>query len=417
MEQLAPAYRGTTSLTQARKTCEEYLSRSEQDGDTVGIARACLLLGWYHELHDDPKRTLDSRDLYERALRVARAEKLNDQVARACHFLAILLSRRGTEPERAEAFAREGIQIAEKTRDHRTLRRLQTARMWIAAGRDDWNTLREAFHDSIDSGGPEEYTLRLLLDRLEERCHRAGTSQEFRAFCRDLAEGYAHSGVAPPFFHWYLTPASLSVPGGEPSLQEEFDDARWAPELAWQDNSGGSRIDVNDRSGWVCIRPAEGTNLWPEQDLSAPRLMTRVSARPESAGEFIAMARLELGSPPRAFAGLLLWQDPTNFLRLELQPTELERIGVYFEGCVRGHFRFMGRGQCDPGPMWLRLDRVGDELRAYTSEDTRQWQDVGSVPFPRQSQERVGIAVGYRGVGACAWFDSFLLWRGEMEGE
>jgi regulation of enolase protein 1 (concanavalin A-like superfamily) len=69
----------------------------------------------------------------------------------------------------------------------------------------------------------------------------------------------------------------------------------------------------------------------------------------------------------------------------------------------------------------LRLERVGERMRALCSADGEEWFSVGSITFPVQSPVQVGLhAIGhidrtiYHGaypLGTAIRFESFELWE------
>lgn len=431
MELLAPAYRGALQTEAARKTCEEYIARSEEMDYPHGIARGCILMGWFLELHPHLAAPHASRTFYERALALCKNRGLDHLIARAYSSLASYVARYDGDLERAEELASSGLPHAEGIGDHRVIRRLHGILMLVAAARSDWEGLRHTFQNSLRYGGPEEYSLIELLDQVEEACHRTGAEETFRALCDDMAAGYTRAGLEPPLRQWYLLPATPLPPPGTPAIEEEFLGDAWNPELIWLDSSGASRHDTTSRLGWLGILPAVGTNLWPEQDVSAPRLVTVVAEAssdqpPEGAAvshkghgagvtgvrNVIAETRMEISATGRILAGLLLWQDEANFVRLELQRQHEEHLIVCLGACLSGRFHHIGRGRCELAPLWLRLERTRERIRGLCSPDGAQWRLVGELNLPYSASEQIGLAAcHFRDTDTVAWFDRFVLWR------
>jgi hypothetical protein len=248
----------------------------------------------------------------------------------------------------------------------------------------------------------------------------------FHELCREMAEGYTRAGLEPAFQQWHLEPTSPRPLPGKPWLQEEFTGEGWHPALTWQDATGRTRVDRATRPGWLGLDPPEDCDLWPEIDLNAPRLVATVR------GDFVLQTRVELGHQAAVSAGLLVWRDERHFARLELRPmlwwrddqhfagqalrsTRWERAAVSLHACVAGRFRLIGRGHCERRPMWLRLERVGEELRGLCSADGERWLAAGSVRLPRGETEQVGLAAIQRGPISRAWFDQLLIWQGADE--
>ena len=132
-----------------------------------------------------------------------------------------------------------------------------------------------------------------MLAHLEQTCHRLGADRVFRELCDELSEGYTRAGLEAPFEQWYLE-ATLPRPlPSEPCLQEEFSWENWHPSLRWVDPTERSRADLSSRPGWLWLYPPLGPDLYPRQDLHAPRLMTAAQ------GDFVARLGWSWGRAPR----------------------------------------------------------------------------------------------------------------------
>ena len=127
------------------------------------------------------------------------------------------------------------------------------------------------------------------------------------------------------------------------------------------------------------------------------------------------------GEAKPTIGGLVLWKDGDHFLRLDRG-----RFGSYeilFSGNLNGQPNVIGRGRLsldEACRVFLRLERIGDRVRALCSADGAQWFSVGHIGFPAEDPIRVGVfAVGnidraiHRGAypsGTAIHFTSFQLW-------
>jgi hypothetical protein len=436
IEKLVPAYRHLGRAEAARVLLEEYIALCEAEGYWLGLARASTLLAVSLILYG---RRTEADARFDTAITVCEAHGLHDWAVYPRTRLAERLAIEGRELERAEALVRDCPPEAETCHDVPWLAgqrlilgpRIYTTQMWIATHGQDWEGLKRAFQASLAWGGPYGISLRLMLDKIEEICHQRREERIFHDLCHFMAQGYARAGLAVPLQQWCLEPARPRIPLGERWMEERFEAEEWHPALRWHDPTGRSRIDRLTRPGWLGVTPEEGTNLWPETDLNAPRLVA------EAWGDFVAQTRVELDPGTYVQAGLLLWGGEAQFARLELQsrPQDPERASVQFAACVAGRFQHVGRGQCEQRAMWLRFERVGEELVGLCSGDGEEWLTCGRVSLPRTAVEgcatsppsehangsdprgesvgeQVGIAaIPYRPSGECAWFDTFELWR------
>jgi regulation of enolase protein 1 (concanavalin A-like superfamily) len=353
--------------------------------------------------------------MYQRAIGICEAHGLHDWIVYPRSRLAWVLAESGSGAEvaRAQELMRVCLPVAETQQDVRLLVDLYCTQMWIATRQIDWEALKRAFRLSLAYGGITEIYLWLVLEAIEATCHRVGAHATFAELCREMMEEYTRVGREAPLQQWYLAPtaprdpASLGARPDDPDVREEFEGEGWHPSLRWQDSMGGSRVDRTTRRGWLGISPAVGADLWPETNLNAPRLVARVR------GDYVVQTRVDLGESVDTNVGLLLWQDEQDFVRLELHRvrTSKERAAVYLAACVEGRFRIIGRGQCERRPMWLRVERAGEEVRGLCSADGDHWLACGSVRVPQRTEEVVGLAAHSIYPGEHVWFDTLLLWE------
>jgi DNA-binding SARP family transcriptional activator len=418
VEQLAPAYCGVDRRDAAHVILREQIAACEAQPYPLGIARACTFLGMFLELNPALAGTETCRTLYERAIAVSQAHGLHDWAVYPQYLLADELSTDDTQVDRAEALVRACLPRVQARQERELLETLAVTLMRIAAAREDWPAVMSAFR-MAPPGPVMPIPLLRVLSILEEKSRLRGESEAFYTMCDEMAESYRRAGREAPLHQWYLAPTTGRLPragspepgagsrGGRP-LREEFVGEGWHPALVWHDVTGRTQLDRATRPGWLGLSPPQGCDLWPETDLNAPRLMAAVG------GDFVAETRVELGSGVQVYAGLLLWQDAQQFARLELRSIPGGgRAAVHLQACVAGRFRDVGRGHCDRRPVWLRLERVGDELRAFCRADGEPWLTAGSLRLLPGNPEHVGLAAIWHGPDAHAWFDDFLLWREE----
>jgi DNA-binding SARP family transcriptional activator len=405
IEQLAPSYRGVGRLDDARALLETHIHRCQRERHPLGVARGLTLLANLIYLNPGLGPLAESLGLNERAIAVCEQQGLKEwAVFPRCH-LAYDLAEEGRDLPRAEALLAACRPDAEGRGDTVLWQRILTAEIWIATWRGDWQALRELFEASLSWGGPQAEPIYKLLTVIEERCHQAGALETFQSLCREMAAGYRLAGMESPLAQWYLEPASVYPASGRPRLRETFDKGALPPTLTWQVPPGATRIDWDTRPGWLEVRPDPDADLWPDMDMNAPRFLTPL---PDGG---VAEVRVDLDWERCSFAGLFLWQDTGNFVRLELRRRLWEPAAVHMQANVAGRFRQMGRGRWEQKPTWLRLERSGDEVRGLCSTNKKVWWRCGAFRLPRAEGEQVGVAVVADGQGGGAWIDTFLIWR------
>jgi regulation of enolase protein 1 (concanavalin A-like superfamily) len=143
--------------------------------------------------------------------------------------------------------------------------------------------------------------------------------------------------------------------------------------------------------------------------MKAPRILQEVE------GDFTAQVKLTgefkpgdkaAGDNTRPFnsAGLLLWRDEKNYIRLERNiwwaaeqgkyacfPPLIEqyRDGEYQETNPRGTLDEFFKGNST----WLRLERRGNKAIASYSHDGKEWTEAKEITVDLPKKLRVGVAV------------------------
>ena len=116
--------------------------------------------------------------------------------------------------------------------------------------------------------------------------------------------------------------------------------------------------------------------------------------------------------------GLLLWKDKENFLRLDRGIRGKSQLS--FMGYLGNKNVIIGRGRLPAERVFLRLERLGRQVRALCSADGKNWFTVGQVEFPIEDPVEVEVhAIGsidrtvYHGAypeGTAIRFESFEMW-------
>jgi regulation of enolase protein 1 (concanavalin A-like superfamily) len=136
----------------------------------------------------------------------------------------------------------------------------------------------------------------------------------------------------------------------------------------------------------------------PQLPMNAPRVVRPVR------GDFTAgvrvLGRLEPGRfrtthyDPYHGAGLIVWQDPSNYLRLERAVAFIKgRDHPYVNFELReGGLLAVSRGfPIAGGPLFLKLRRQGQAFSAWYSHDGRRWIELGRVDATLTDRAEVGV--------------------------
>jgi adenylate cyclase len=283
--------------------------------------------------------------------------------------------------------------LGDETHRRVQLRFLPETRSLIAYQERDVEALREITAALL----PEQVVCLILnLGRLEELSPNAG---EFRAFCNRLRRERPELGSA--LAQWYLEPA-------EPRrchrlIVSDLFTTGLAPDWEWLDPPGDAALSTG--KGLEIEAPAD-RGLWGPI-LNAPRLLRWASGH--FAVETVC-TRASSEKPPAG--GLLLWKDAGNFLRLEWGPQGAHEIAL--EQSAEGQHTIAGRGRLPSAAVHLRLERLGQDVRALCSADGRAWFRVAQVAFSVEDPVQVGLLAGVASNPArrtAMRFKSFRVWE------
>ncbi len=155
-------------------------------------------------------------------------------------------------------------------------------------------------------------------------------------------------------------------------------DLRWL----WIDPLADSTYSLTANPGNLrLMTPASGHDLF--FNLNAPRVLQPVGRK------FVVQTRVSIAPVPDEYqgAGLLIWQDGNNNIRLELK--------------TGGHLRFIyrvGGTYTDSGDivlsasdMYLKLERDNNNFTAKYSRTGMDWTQVGSVNFSAANTLYAGV--------------------------
>ena len=93
-------------------------------------------------------------------------------------------------------------------------------------------------------------------------------------------------------------------------------------------------------------------------------------------------------------AGLIVWQDPSNYLRLEQAVGFIEgRLVPYINYELRddGRLAMTRRIKTGGRSLFLKLSRHGGAFSAWCSHDARRWIELGKVDATFAERVEVGV--------------------------
>jgi len=337
--------------------------------------------------------------------------------------------------EKAAAAVQEAIGLFRQAEDRRDESRAVYSLGRILLAQGDRAAALERCQEALDRVDVEAssqgaMSLASILHAAEEA---SPDRESFLALCarwRQANPRLAESLLA----QWYLEPAEAgdAALGQAPAHDDRFSGAL-AADWTWQDPLDDCWFRVEQG---LEIHAANRRGLW-HINLSAPRVL-----RPAS-GDLAVQAvcsrvTAETGADVPACGGLLMWRDLENYVWLNVGTGGAREFT--FGGCVANADVVIGRGRLpsnapsdepggDPlpallsGKVHLRLERLGDRVRALCSTDEIAWFSVGEATMPLGDPLQVGpyadgnidrlvYPAAYPN-GTAIRFGSFQLWAGQ----
>ncbi len=174
---------------------------------------------------------------------------------------------------------------------------------------------------------------------------------------------------------------------------------RWGRLL---DPAGDSAVSLEETSNRLKIQVPGTPHVLSAEDvtlsMNAPRVLRTI--RGDFTADVRVLGRLEPGKAkttrydPYQGAGLIVWQDAANYLRLERAVGTIQgRPHPYLNYELRqdGHLGMSQGISIEDRPVFLRLRRQGREISASYSRDGRRWVPLGPVDAPWDDRVEVGV--------------------------
>ncbi len=169
-------------------------------------------------------------------------------------------------------------------------------------------------------------------------------------------------------------------------------DSRWVV----VNPAGGSIFDLTSKPGYLTISTSSppDRDLWEEVNLYAPRIMQTVSSDFSIETKLLGNFDTHVQS-----AGIVLWQDESNYLRLE----RAFRYGfheIIFCGMINGVYSTIAPETVDPGalihvsninPTYLKLRRIGVNYSGYYSADGAEWVFLANITLNSSYSVSAGL--------------------------
>ncbi len=252
----------------------------------------------------------------------------------------------------------------------------------------------------------DPYQAANILSRLERSYENPA---EFRAYVERFRQAHPELSAAP-FALWHLVPGEIRPAETEPVCRDDFkEDA--AGFWKWVDPFDDCAYCVD---GGLTIQAANERNLY-HINRAAPRLICREPLGGDFTIQVICQAAA-VDEP--AIGGLLVWQDDSNWLCLELGARGPG--GLLFRGFMDNRDLVFGRGSLDSATTHLRIEKRGVQVSAFCSPNGKKWYFTGSASLSSDAPIHPGLHANghinrmiYPGAypqGTAMRFKRFRLW-------
>jgi regulation of enolase protein 1 (concanavalin A-like superfamily) len=181
------------------------------------------------------------------------------------------------------------------------------------------------------------------------------------------------------------------------------------------DPDGGSTFSLTAHRGWLRITTTSppGRDLLGTIKVNAPRILQTVSS------DFVIETKISsIMNENDEGAGLLVWKDSANYLRLDRMSRTIGgpvQQQIFFCGTIGGNIPIPGETkivlQSNVNPTYLRLVRRGNVFSGYYSSNGISWHHVADVTFAAKNPVRTGIdiIIEYHSGTFFADFDYFRI--------
>jgi regulation of enolase protein 1 (concanavalin A-like superfamily) len=187
-------------------------------------------------------------------------------------------------------------------------------------------------------------------------------------------EAFENDGWASAKLSWVETGIGSGFCDG-------FEEQTLEPGWTWIDPLGDSSYSLTSDPGRLRLfTPDGGHDLY--LNLDAPRMLQPIT------GNFVASAKVSI---PASYmyqgAGLLIWGDNKNYVRLEL----ITGGGLNFIHRIDGEYVDEGSIPLNTLELYISLQRTGNTFTAWYSRNGVDWTQLNNISFAASGTLQVGV--------------------------
>lgn len=176
-------------------------------------------------------------------------------------------------------------------------------------------------------------------------------------------------------------------------FDDEFGNTEMDPAWRWVAPAGGG--EWRESQGYLEMNVQPGRDLWHGNppgrggNMDGPRLLMQMT------GDFAIETRIPVTPQLKEHGGILIWRNPTRFLRLEKTSGPHGFAGaVRFERHANRVYSLVGRGPdalINTRHLYLRIERKAAQFTGFASPDGHTWTNCGTTTLGMGDPVQVGL--------------------------
>ena len=261
------------------------------------------------------------------------------------------------------------------------------------------------FRRAIEFGSENDALLAHLLYKLEQLYVQQDRHKDFYVLCQKIQQ---QPNLQTSLRYWHLKPVYPAFDHYQLTWRDPFEGPSLLKEWQWVDPENECRYDFI-QGGILELQVPAGHDFFSRHP-NAPRLIREVS------GNFaVETSLMGIAEKEYQIGGLLLWASKEMYLSFGKRLSANNELRLRI--CRQDQYEIIGRGWLSGCQFHLRLERTGNLVSAFCSNDGRQWYLCGEVSFPVNDPVWVGICAACPSnseqIASVLRFHEFKLFRRE----
>ena len=183
------------------------------------------------------------------------------------------------------------------------------------------------------------------------------------------------------------TPVPEAPPAADISFTEEFNGVKLHPALVWSDNKKDCSYEIKDGRLYIQAR-RDGHDIFMDSNTDAPKMLAGLN------GDFTIETKMYFTAKNNGNgAGIVIWQDNHNFLRIDRVLHFQTRNVINVSGAAGGKWFYSEEIPYTLELSYLKMQRKGNLFTASCSVDGNIWFNFTPVEFPVSSSVKAGLFV------------------------